>query len=787
MKKSLLSNLRWLFALGIALGLGLPARASITGQWDFKNGYSATIGQAINPSDQIAITGTKFGSTTSFGISPVGSTPTNVMFAPLDTNDAFNGEYFAPVGAAANDGGSDVNQYTVIMDVLFTNLPASGTSHALFYTDFGGEFIINSSGAIGTTNGTGGKITTNAWHRIAIAVDSTNTTAGLDIYIDGTNVLEQPAPSGVDGIYAISSDIFLFDDASANSGPVFIASLQFDDIKLSAGLISELGTPVPGGILTGQPPEPYIVSAVPQNDLQIAGRSTIPPTPLIQIVITDGAATVKTNTIVLKLNGANVAATVSYSAPLTTISYQVPSPLAPLSLNQVTLSYQDSSSDSLGIQYEFGVESYTGLPAAAAGAAGTASVPGFIYRVAQAPSGASLANSYVQAQAQLDGTLIDPATGHPFTNEANLTGTGFVSNDVFYVDQYEGNGGTISFTTSSAGINVEPNFNVFPFPGIPGLSDTNGAPNNDNFADDVLAYIPLSAGTYTFGVAAGESRVDVPPDNGYELRCGPNPRDFFSTVVGQYSRTAANFTTGANTNTFTFVAPVNGVYPFRLIHWQTTSPEADLAWYYVDPATGNNILINDPTGTIPAYRSSTIPREPYVAEVSPLPGGAGFLSSAPIVVTLGDDDLQVAPSSIQLSLNGAKVTPNSITKTNGLTTITYNPNALRSNVTNTVQLIYADNASTPQSFTNSWSFTIVVAGATVPPVTGQWDFNGNIKATVGTDLAYFDGTNGQTAQTVKFGTCSSFGIPLINGQDAEVMYRPGFRTTRPSFLVTASQ
>jgi hypothetical protein len=273
--------------------------------------------------------------------------------------------------------------------------------------------------------------------------------------------------------------------------------------------------------------------------------------------------------------------------------------------------------------------------------------------------------------------------------------------------------------------------------------------------------------------------VDTPPDNGYALFCGANPRDAFATLVGQYLRTAANFTTGANTNTFIFVAPVSGVYPFRLVHWENTS-EADLAWYYVDPESGTNVLINDPAGSIPAYRVSTIPREPYVAEVHPSPGGQGFLSSAPIVVLLGDDDLQVATNSIKLYLNGAQVTPNAIGKTNSFTTVTYYPNALRTTVTNNVQLVYSDNASpTPKTFTNNWSFTIVVAGPTVPQVTGQWDFNGNLAATVGKDLQYFDGTNGQTAATVQWGTCSSFGIPLINGHDTTVMYLPGFPDGTP--------
>jgi hypothetical protein len=62
-------------------------------------------------------------------------------------------------------------------------------------------------------------------------------------------------------------------------------------------------------------------------------------------------------------------------------------------------------------------------------------------------------------------------------------------------------------------------------------------------------------------------------------------------------------------------------------------------------------------------------------------------------------------------------------------------------------------------------------------VSGQWDFDaGNLAATIGKALQYFDGTNGVTATGTKFGTTGEgdfTGIPLINGQPAKIMYVPG--------------
>ena len=752
--------------LCFCIGLALSARATITGQWDFKTvtGYDATIGgQAIFPWDTATANGTHFGSTTTFGVSPIGGQATNVMQFPKALDQTSG--YYVPVGAYSAD------QYTVIMDVLFTNYPAAGKTATLFGADNGGTFFVNSGGAVGYSGGVGGSLSLNAWHRIAIAVELTNSASGLAIFIDGTSVLAAGAPSGAGGTFSVGSYVNLFIDPNTNSERGYIGSLQFNDVRLPDGFIAGLGGAVASGVPTsGQLPTPWIVSLAPQNDLRFPARSTISPTPLVKIVLNDGTATVSNNTIVLNLNNAVVTPTVTYSAPTTTISYQAPTALPAGSRNLVTLTYQDSAGHPQSIQYQFDVGIFTALPSSAAGPIGSASTPGFIYRVAQAPADAVLSPSLTRALQQLDGTLLNPTNNLPFANEADLTQAGSQPNGSYFVDLYDGPPGTVAFSAATPpAFGKLPEFTAYAFPGIPGVNASMA-----NFSSDVLAYLPLSAGTYTFGVAVAAARVDTPPDDGYQLFCGANPRDRFSTLVGQYQRTSPAFSDEANTNTFTFVAPVAGVYPFRLVYWHTAR-QADLAWYYVDPTSGANVLINGTGSSIPAYRVSSIQREPYVAEVYPVPGGKGFAASEPIKIILSDDDLQVgtAPNGPKLFLNGAQVTPNSVTKAGKLTTIIYNPNALRTTVTNNVTLVYSDNAGTPKSFTNNWAFTIVVGGGGVAQVAGQWDFNnGNLAATVGKDLKYFDGPSGQTASLTQFGTCSSFGLPTINGVDGKIMMVP---------------
>jgi len=750
-------------SLGLLAGSLFSSGAAITGQWDFKGSLSATIGQDLEYWDTDTQNATVFKSTTAFGIAAIGGQPTNVMQFPKFLS-ATSG-YFALCGASPNGGGSYVNQYTVIMDVLFPAASA-GKTRTLFVTDLGGEVYVDGNNALGFSGAvSGGSVAADAWHRVAITVD---TVAGISLFVDGVSVATGTG-QGLDGKFAISSSITLFNDAATNSQLGYVASMQFQDQALPAGLIGVLGAPVATGILTGPPPNPYVVSETPTSDLRFPSRSTVAPNPVIQIVLNDGTATVNTSKIQLKFNGQAVTPTVSYTAPTTTISYQVPTFLTSQSSNFVSLSFQDSNATPLGSQFSFYVGPYIALPSSAAAPIGSANTPGMIFRIAQAPDSASLGNNLVRALQQLDGTLLD-TNGVPYGNEADLTMLGNQPNGSYFIDKYEQGNGTIAFDVAGGSFTHLPAFTTYPFPGIPG---TNGG--TSNFADETLAYLPLQAGSYIFGVNVGIGRVDDPPgaDDGYALFCGANPRDAFATVVGQFVRTGSNFSDSQNTNEFNFVAPVAGVYPFRLVHWQNNKG-SDLGWYYVDQSTGNRTLINDPAGAISAYRVSTVAREPYVAEVYPVPGGSGFPASAPIEIVLSDDDLQVASGSIKLSLNGTAVTPNSVTKSGKLTTVVYNPNALRSTVTNIVQLVYSDSAATAKSFTNIWSFSIVLSGAGIPAVTGQWDFdNGNLKATVGKDLQYFDGPSGTTASLTQFGKCSSFGLPSIGGVDANIMKVPG--------------
>jgi hypothetical protein len=74
----------------------------------------------------------------------------------------------------------------------------------------------------------------------------------------------------------------------------------------------------------------------------------------------------------------------------------------------------------------------------------------------------------------------------------------------------------------------------------------------------------------------------------------------------------------------------------------------------------------------------------------------------------------------------------------------------------------------------------------IPPnhVTGQWDFNGgNLAATIGRDLEYFDGAEGQTSANTEFGTTTGLGVGDIAGEPADVMFVPGDLSNQIGYIM----
>jgi hypothetical protein len=337
--------------LAIAAGLWhVAALAQPVGQWDFNAGdLSATVGG--NPMSYVdgpggaTQTGTQFGSTTSLGMPAINGTAANVMKFPASSSTM---GYDMPNPTSGNGGGSLVNIYTIVMDVLF---PAADDGHVrpLVQTDEGiitpdADLVVDSSSGIGAPPGPyNGSIVANTWYRIGFSVTSSQ----IREFINGVEVGDQSA-DGLDGRFALTPSGYakLFQNSTlAGAAPGYVSSIQIWNTNLNAGQMAVLGGPSASKIPTNITSIPsFIESRVPT-----VNATAVTPLPSIVVALNPGGTTIATNTIQLTLDGSPLATAVSTtnSGASFLVTATISSLLAPASVHTNGLVYSDSS---LGLQ-----------------------------------------------------------------------------------------------------------------------------------------------------------------------------------------------------------------------------------------------------------------------------------------------------------------------------------------------------------------------------------------------------------------------------------------------------
>ncbi len=205
--------------------------------------------------------------------------------------------------------------------------------------------------------------------------------------------------------------------------------------------------------------------------------------------------------------------------------------------------------------------------------------PGFTVQIAKArndaPDTPDFDDTPDRAEKHLAGQLIDANTGQPYVNEAAGTNNGFYNVSLININQ----------SGCCAGFFGADSY----FPGI-GPTDpgwNGGDPNHISMA--ATAYLELTAGSHVLGVRS---------DDGFRLTTG-SALPATNLIVGAFDGARASSPTE-----FEFIAPVSGLYPFRLLYYEGTGG-ADVEFYSIDPATGLPTLINDPgnPNAIKAYRN----------------------------------------------------------------------------------------------------------------------------------------------------------------------------------------
>ena len=233
------------------LGIAASASATVTGQWDFDSGsLSATTGAALAYRGDTA-------ATTTFSTPSIGGQPAKVMGFPATTPSQ---GYVLNHGIVPNGGGSQVNQYTLILDVMF---PAASTGQwrSFFQTDASnttdGEFFVNPVNGIGISGIYQGTLQADTWHRVAFVVDLTLATQRLRKFIDGVLVGTQDLNAGVDSRWALNPTALLFADENNETRAGFVNSIQIHDVVLADSAITALGGATAAGIPLPPSAAPY--------------------------------------------------------------------------------------------------------------------------------------------------------------------------------------------------------------------------------------------------------------------------------------------------------------------------------------------------------------------------------------------------------------------------------------------------------------------------------------------------------------------------------------------------
>ncbi len=226
--------------LVLGLGMAISTQATVTGQWDFTAGLSATVGTDLAYRGDTVAT---------FTTRTIGSQTADVMQIPKTS--PLQG-FVMTHGVAPNGGGSYVNQYSLIMDLMYP-AESTGLYRSLLQTatdnDNDGDLFVGNAGknnGIGTIGVYGGTLAADTWYRVAFVFDLT--TSSLSKYIDGASVGTQTLSEGADARWSLGATALLFADEDDETEIGYVNSIQIHDVALSESYIASLGGATAAGI-----------------------------------------------------------------------------------------------------------------------------------------------------------------------------------------------------------------------------------------------------------------------------------------------------------------------------------------------------------------------------------------------------------------------------------------------------------------------------------------------------------------------------------------------------------
>ncbi|HTG45753.1 MAG TPA: hypothetical protein VK633_14625 [Verrucomicrobiae bacterium] len=249
--------------LAIWGGLNLCAQSTnLTGQWDFNQGdLRATIG--TNLQFRGGSSGTTFETTV------INGATAHVMHFPAATPSQ---GYILTHGAQPNGGGTNVNIYTLIMDMMWP-AESDGTFRALFNTDRNNledaVMFVNPDNAVGINNNYSGSMDPGIWYRLALVFDLPNGT--VTKYLNGqTNETSTQflGENVIDSRFSAGPSLLLFTDNDNETRSGFVDRIQFIPGALTPEQVVALGNPVGDG-------GPPVGAAVKIESIQKTGNNVV--------------------------------------------------------------------------------------------------------------------------------------------------------------------------------------------------------------------------------------------------------------------------------------------------------------------------------------------------------------------------------------------------------------------------------------------------------------------------------------------------------------------------------
>ena len=193
----------------------------LVGHWNFSDPNNLTNAQV---GESLELVGTDAATTGPFGATEIG----------------VGSHYVATHGISPNGGGSQVNQYSIVMDI---KIPQSQIWYAFYQTNSANtndaDWFINADGhmGVGDVGYTTQVFAKEEWYRIAISVSNGDR---YDYYIDGEKVLTG-TPGSIDGRFALGTKVLLFADQNGEDNTLAVADVKIYSRDLSDYEIGTLG------------------------------------------------------------------------------------------------------------------------------------------------------------------------------------------------------------------------------------------------------------------------------------------------------------------------------------------------------------------------------------------------------------------------------------------------------------------------------------------------------------------------------------------------------------------